>query len=226
MIDMRDPSSQSSARRSWTLAVVCIATFMLMLDLSVIAIALPDIQRSLDTSLSGLQWVVDAYALALAAFLVTAGSLGDLRGRKRLFLIGFLIFTLASLACGLAGSIEVLAISRALQGVGAAVLFATGPALIGAEFHGKARGMAFGLFGAAAGLAIASGPLIGGALINAADWRWIFFINVPIGLLAIAFTVARVPESVDKHARPIDWAGMATLTTALGAPVFAIIRGQ
>jgi len=224
MIDMRDPSPES--RRAWTLAVVCIGTFMLMLDLSVIAIALPDIQRSLDASLSGLQWVVDAYALALAAFLVTAGSLGDLRGRKRLFLAGFAIFTLASLACGAAGSIEVLAVSRALQGVGAAVLFATGPALIGAEFHGKARGMAFGLFGAATGLAIASGPLIGGALINASDWRLIFLINVPIGLLAMAATILRVPESRDAHARPIDWAGMATLTTALGALVFGIIRGN
>lgn len=217
---------ESPARRNWTLAVVCIGTFMLMLDISVVAIALPDIQRSLDTSLSGLQWVIDSYALALAAFLVTAGSLGDLRGRKRLFLAGFVVFTLASLACGVAGSIEVLAISRALQGVGAAVLFATGPALIGAEFHGKARGMAFGLFGAAAGLAIASGPLIGGALIEVADWRWIFYINVPIGVLAIAVVLARVPESLDKRARPIDWAGMATLTAALGALVFGIIRGN
>jgi EmrB/QacA subfamily drug resistance transporter len=219
-------SSTSSTRRGWLLAVVCIATFMLMLDLSVVAIALPNIHASLHTSLSGLQWVVDAYALALAVFLVTAGSLGDLRGRRRVFLAGFALFTLASLACGLAGSIEVLGVSRAVQGTGAAMLFATGPALIGHEFHGKARAMAFGLFGAATGLAIASGPLIGGALISAADWRWIFFVNIPIGILAIVAALAWVPESRDKRARPIDWAGMTTLTGALAALVFGIIRGN
>jgi EmrB/QacA subfamily drug resistance transporter len=219
-------TDSSSSRRGWTLTVVCIGTFMLMLDLSVVAVALPQIRASLDASLSGLQWVVDAYALALAVFLVTAGSLGDLRGRKRMFVAGFTVFTLASLACGLAGTVEVLAVGRALQGIGAAMLFATAPALIGHEFHGKARGMAFGLFGAAAGLAIAAGPLIGGALTSGASWRWIFFVNIPIGVLAILVTVARVPESRDASARAIDWLGMVTLTAALGALVFGIIRGN
>jgi EmrB/QacA subfamily drug resistance transporter len=222
MIDMQD----ASPRRGWTLAVVCIGTFMLMLDLSVVAIALPDIHRSLGADLSGLQWVVDAYALALAVFLVTAGSLGDLRGRKRMFLAGFGVFTLASLACGLAGSIDVLGVSRAVQGIGAAMLFATGPALIGHLYHGKDRAMAFGLYGASAGLAIAGGPIVGGALISAADWRWIFFINIPVGVLAIFATLAQVPESRDVRARAIDWAGMTTLTAALSALVFAIIRGN
>lgn len=199
---------------------------MLMLDLSVVAIALPQIQTSLRSGFSGLQWVVDAYALTLAAVLVTAGSLGDRRGRKRLFIVGFVVFTLASLACGLAGSIGALNVSRGLQGIGAAILFAIGPALIGHQFHGKARGMAFGLFGASAGLAIAAGPLIGGALISGASWRWIFLINIPVGILAIAVTALRVPESRDVDARHIDWAGTFTLTGALGALVFAIIRGN
>jgi EmrB/QacA subfamily drug resistance transporter len=218
--------SASTPGRGWTLAVVSIATFMLLLDLSVVAIALPDIHTSLDTSFAGLQWVVDAYGLALAVFLVTAGSLGDLRGRRRMFLAGFAVFTAASLACGVAGSIEVLNISRAVQGVGAAMLFATGPALIGHEFHGKARAMAFGVFGAASGLAIAAGPLIGGALTSGASWRWIFFINLPVGIAAILVTLARVPESRDMRARPVDLGGMVTLSGALGAFVFAIIRGN
>jgi EmrB/QacA subfamily drug resistance transporter len=215
-----------SRARGWTLGVVSLGTFMLMLDLSVVAIALPDIRVSLDASFSQLQWVVDAYALALAAFLVTAGSLADRRGRKRMFLGGFVLFTLASLACGLAGTADVLNISRGLQGIGAGVLFATGPALLGHEFHGKDRAMAFGVFGAVTGLALAAGPLIGGALTSAIDWRWIFFVNVPVGILAIAATYLRVRESRDKRAHRVDWAGMITFTIALSALVFAIIRGN
>ena len=215
-----------SRARGWTLGVVSLGTFMLMLDLSVVAIALPDIRVSLDASFSQLQWVVDAYALALAAFLVTAGSLADRRGRKRVFLVGFVLFTLASLACGLAGTADVLNISRGLQGIGAGILFATGPALLGYEFHGKDRAMAFGVFGAVTGLALAAGPLIGGALTSAVSWRWIFFVNVPVGLLAIAATYLRVRESRDKRAHRVDWAGMVTFSIALTALVFAIIRGN
>jgi EmrB/QacA subfamily drug resistance transporter len=192
----------------------------------VVSIALPDIRVSLDASFSQLQWVVDAYALALAAFLVTAGSLADRRGRKRMFLGGFVLFTAASLACGLAGTADVLNISRGLQGIGAGVLFATGPALLGYEFHGKDRAMAFGVFGAVTGLALAAGPLIGGALTSGVSWRWIFFVNVPVGILAIAATYLRVRESRDKRAHRVDWAGMISFTIALSALVFAIIRGN
>jgi EmrB/QacA subfamily drug resistance transporter len=226
MIDMPNLVAARSSGRTWTLVIVCLGTFMLMLDLSVVAIALPQIHRSLHAGFAGLQWVVDAYALSLAAFLVTAGSVGDLRGRRRLFVVGFAVFTLASLGCGLAGTVEVLGISRGFQGVGAAILFATGPALIGHEFHGKARGMAFGAFGAAAGLAIAAGPLIGGALIGGASWRWIFFINVPIGVVAIFAAAARVPESRAAETRRVDWLGMVVFTAGLGLLVFAIIRAN
>jgi EmrB/QacA subfamily drug resistance transporter len=214
-----------SRARWWTLAVVSIGTFMLMLDLSVVAVALPQIRSSLDASFAQLQWVVDAYALLLAAALVTAGSLGDRRGRKRLFLAGFALFTLASLACGLAGTATVLDISRGVQGVGAAILFATGPALLGHGFHGKERAAAFGVFGAATGLAIAAGPLTGGAL-TGIGWRWIFFINIPVGLVAMAVAARRVPESRDPHSRQVDWVGMVLFTLALTALVFAVIRGN
>jgi EmrB/QacA subfamily drug resistance transporter len=199
---------------------------MLMLDLSVVTIALPQIHASLHSSFADLQWVIDAYALTLAVFLVTAGSLADRYGRKRLFLLGFAIFTVASLACGLSGGPDILAVSRAFQGVGAAVLFAVGPALLGHEFHGKERATAFTAFGAALGLAVATGPLIGGGLTSSISWRWIFFINVPVGMLGLATAGARVPESRNPRAPSTDWLGMASFTIAISALVFAIIRGS
>lgn len=211
--------------RWWTLAVVSVATFMLMLDLSVVAIALPGIHRSLHADFGALQWVFDAYALTLAVMLVTAGSVADRNGRKRLFVVGLGIFTAASLACGMSGTIELLNISRGVQGIGAAILFAVGPALIGHEFHGKERAVAFGTFGASAGLAVASGPLIGGALVDGPGWRWIFFVNVPVGLATVAVARLRLRESRLRSAHRPDFVGMITFTVALGALVLAIIRG-
>jgi EmrB/QacA subfamily drug resistance transporter len=215
-----------SAVRWWTLAVVSVTTFMLMLDLSVVAIALPEIRSSLHANFSDMQWVFDAYALTLAAFLVTAGSVGDRSGRKRVFLVGLLLFTAASLACALAGSVGVLDVSRGLQGVGAAILFAVGPALLGHEFHGKERAAAFSVFGAALGLAVATGPLIGGTLTNGPGWRWIFFLNVPIGLLGAAVGARRLRDSRLPSGHPADFAGMALFTVSLAAIVLAIIRGN
>lgn len=212
--------------RWWTLAVVSVATFMLMLDLSVVAVALPQIRAALDASFAELQWVVDAYALTLAAVLVTAGSLADRRGRKHLFVLGFVVFTAASLACGLAGSPGPLNISRGVQGIGAAILFATGPALLGHEFHGRERATAFGVFGAVTGLAIAAGPLLGGALTSGLSWRWMFFVNVPVGLVAIAATLIKVRDSRDSTARSVDLTGMVVFTAALTILVFGIIRGN
>lgn len=212
--------------RWWTLAVVCIATFMLMLDLSIVAIALPGIQRSLHADFGQLQWVFDAYALTLAVVLVTAGSIADRNGRKRVFVIGLAIFTLASLACGVSGTIDVLNVSRGVQGVGAAILFAVGPALIGHEFHGKQRAAAFGAYGASAGLAVASGPLVGGALTDGPGWRWIFFINVPVGLLSVAIAALQLRESRRRAAHRPDYAGMITFTISMAALVLVIIRGN
>ena len=214
-----------SPTRWWTLAVVALGTFMLLLDLSVVAIALPQIHTSLHSSFSDLQWVVDAYALTLAVFLVTAGSFADRIGRKRVFQAGFALFTAASLACGLAGGTTTLSIDRGVQGIGAAIMFAVGPALLGHEFHGRERATAFSAFGATAGLAIATGPLIGGALTSALSWRWIFFINVPVGLISLLVASLRVRESFSKRAQRTDWGGVLTFSVALGALVFAIIRG-
>jgi EmrB/QacA subfamily drug resistance transporter len=197
---------------------------MLMLDLSVVSVALPEIHKSLHSSFSDLQWVFDAYALTLAIFLVAAGSLADRLGRKRIFQVGFAIFTVASLACGLAGDATALSLFRAVQGVGAAVMFAVGPAMLSHEFHGKERATAFTVFGAAVGLAVAAGPLIGGSLTQALSWRWIFYINVPVGIIAIVIGALRVRESLNRRAHPTDWAGLATFSIALAALVYATIR--
>lgn len=213
-----------SPLRWWTLGIVALGTFMLMLDLSVVAVALPAIQSSLHSSFSDLQWVFDAYALTLAIFLVASGSLADRLGRKKIFQVGFAVFTIASLACGLADDATMLSLFRALQGIGGAAMFAVGPAMLSHEFHGKERATAFTVFGAAVGLAVATGPLIGGALTSSLSWRWIFYINVPIGILAIVIGVLRVRESKDRRAPATDWAGLVTFSIALAALVFATIR--
>jgi EmrB/QacA subfamily drug resistance transporter len=223
---MTETPHPPAALRWWTLAVVSVSTFMLMLDLSVVSVALPGIHDSLNASFSGMQWVFDAYALTLAAFLVTAGSVADRSGRKRLFLWGLFIFTAASLACGMAGNISVLNVSRGVQGVGAAIMFAVGPALLGHEFRGKERATAFSAFGGAIGLAVATGPLIGGALTNGPGWRWIFYLNVPIGVFTLLLALRQVRESRLSNAHAPDYIGMVTFTVSLGAVVLAIIRGN
>ncbi|PYC69082.1 MFS transporter [Streptomyces tateyamensis] len=202
------------------------ATFMLMLDLTVVNVALPDLRNSLHADFSGLQWVLDAYALTLAAFLLTGGSLADRLGRKRVFVAGFAVFTAASLACGAATDVLALNLARGVQGVGAAVLFAVGPALLGHEFRGKDRAKAFGVFGGVSGLAIAFGPLIGGALTSGVGWRWIFLVNVPIGVAAIALSLLRIRESREPAAHRIDWSGLVLFSVALGALVLGFLRGE
>src|SRR5436189_6231121 len=166
------------SRKSWTLLLISVATFMLLLDITIVNVALPDIQRNLHASLSSLQWVVDAYSLMLASFLLTAGSLGDRLGRRRVFTLGFGVFTLASFLCGIAHDPTLLNLARGLQGVGGSAMFATSLALIGQEFHGKDRATAFGVWGAVVGGAVAVGPLVGGVVTETLGWEWIFFINV------------------------------------------------
>ncbi len=210
----------------WTLGAVCVAVFMLLLDITVVNVALPDIQRSLDASFSDLQWVVDAYSLTLAALLLTAGSLADRLGRRRIFTTGLVLFTLASVGCGLAGSPLVLNLARGVQGIGGAAMFATSLALIASTYHGRARGIALSVWGATIGVAVAIGPLIGGLLTESLGWEWIFFVNVPIGIGAVIVTVRRVGESRDPNARGIDWAGLVTFSGALFLLVFALVRGN
>jgi EmrB/QacA subfamily drug resistance transporter len=212
--------------RRWTLVAVCTTTFMLLLDITIVNVALPSIQRDLDAGLTGLQWVVDAYALTLAALILTAGALADRFGRRLLFMVGVLVFTSASLVCGLAWNIVVLDIARAVQGVGGAALFATALALIGYEYRGPERGGAIAIWGATIGAAVASGPLVGGILTEALGWRWVFFVNVPVGAFALAVALRRMNESRDEGAVRSDLWGLLTLSAALFLIVFGLLRGN
>jgi EmrB/QacA subfamily drug resistance transporter len=219
-----DPGQRGN--KWWTLVAVCLGTFMLLLDITIVNVALPDIQRALHSSFSDLQWVVDAYALTLAAFLLTAGSLADMFGRRLLYLIGLAVFTCASALCGFAVSTLMLQLSRALQGVGGAIMFAVSLALLADAFRGKDRGTAFGVWGAVTGLAVAVGPLLGGVLTSGLSWQWIFFVNVPIGIAAVAIAVMKVAESRAPQASRPDWAGFALFTVALSSLVYGLIESN
>ena len=213
--------------RKWrALIVVCVAIFMLLLDITVVNVALPDIQKELHTSFTDLQWVVDAYALMLATVVLIAGSLGDLLGRKRVFTSGVVIFTAASALCGAAQSPLMLNLSRGFQGIGGGIMFAVSLAILSQEFHGKERGTAFGIWGATVGLAVAIGPLVGGALTTWAGWRWIFFVNVPIGIACVAGAIRELHEFRDEEHGGYDIPGFVTLSAGLFLFVLAMLRGN
>ncbi|MGZ4289174.1 MAG: MFS transporter, partial [Gaiellaceae bacterium] len=213
-------------RKWWTLVVVCTGIFMLLLDVTVVNVALPDIQKELHASFSQLQWVIDAYALSLAALTLTAGSLADLLGRKRIFVLGVIVFTGGSLLCGVAPTANFLIVARGLQGVGGATMFAVSLALLAHEFHGKERGTAFGIWGATTGGAVAIGPLVGGLITEWIGWRWIFLVNVPIGAAALAITLLKVEESRDPEHGGVDVPGVLTFTGGLFLLVFGLVRGN
>ena len=213
-------------RKWWTLIAVCVGTFMLLLDVTIVNVALPAIQTSLKADFSDLQWVVDAYALVLAALLLTTGSLADQFGRRRVFVIGLIIFTGGSLGSGLAQSPLMLNLFRGAQGIGGAAMFSTSLALLGSAFQGRERGTAFGAWGAITGLAVAIGPVVGGALTSGLSWRWIFLVNVPIGIVAVVLTMLRVEESRQPGTRRIDPIGVVTFSGALGALVLALIEAN
>lgn len=210
-----------------TLLAVCLAVFMLLLDMTIVSAALANIQASLYAGLSGLQWVVDAYALPMAGFLLTAATLGDRLGHRRLYLAGMTVFTLASAGCALAGSIEMLNLCRTLQGTGGAVLLGVSLPMVAAAFpEQRRRGIAIAIYGAVMGAGAAVGPLLGGALVGAFGWQSIFWINVPIGVAALALAVRFVPETHAAQDRPIDVFGTAVLSAALFAGVYALIEGN
>ena len=213
--------------RKWrTLTIVCVGIFMLLLDITVVNVALPKIQRDLHSSFTDLQWVVDAYSLMLASVVLNAGSLGDLLGRKRVFLIGIVLFTAASAACGAATSPLFLNLARGAQGIGGAIMFAVSLALLTQEFHGRERGTAFGIWGATIGAAVAIGPLVGGALTEWAGWRWIFFVNLPIGAACLVAGARVLHESRDEGHGGFDIAGQVILSAGLFAFVLGLLRGN
>jgi EmrB/QacA subfamily drug resistance transporter len=213
-------------RKWWTLIAVCTAIFMLLLDITIVNVALPSIQRSLHANFSDLQWIINAYALTLAAFMLTAGVLGDMFGRRKTFAMGLGLFTASSFVCGLSTSSLMLNLARAVQGVGGAVMFATSLALIAQAFQGRDRGTAFGIYGAVVGGAVAIGPLLGGAITSGIGWRWIFFVNVPIGVIAVVMTLTRVDESKERIGRRVDWLGFVSFSAALFLFVLALVRAD
>jgi EmrB/QacA subfamily drug resistance transporter len=213
-------------RKWWTLLASCIAIFMLLLDVTIVNVALPSIERSLGANFTDLQWVIDAYALTLAGFVLAAGSLADKVGRRLVFMLGLTIFTASSLACGLAPDPLFLNVSRAAQGIGAGMMFGTSLALIAQEFQGRERGTALGIWGATTALAVSIGPLVGGALVDGLSWRWIFLVNVPIGLAALVVSRLRLRESRNPAASGVDIRGVALLCPALFLLVYALIRAN
>ncbi|WP_051823168.1 MFS transporter [Streptomyces sp. NRRL S-1448] len=229
-----------SGRRGkwWPLAAITLGNFLLLVDVTIVSTALPRIADGLGASFSSLQWVMDIYALALAALLMVAGSAADLFGRRRLYVAGLALFALASLACGLAPGPGVLIAARAVQGVGAAAMFATNTPLLMASYQGRDRGVAFGVWGGTSGAAAAIGPVLGGLLTEYVDWRAIFLVNLPLTAVAAMITLRRVPESYGDLPRPrtdpagatrtlarIDWPGAASFTVCAGALTYGLIRG-
>jgi EmrB/QacA subfamily drug resistance transporter len=210
----------------WTLVAVCVATFMLLIDITVVNVALPYIERDLKSSFEDLQWVIDAYALTLAAFLLTAGAIADELGRRRVFVAGLVVFTVASALCGLSTTPLMLNLARGLQGIGGGMMFATSLALLASAYQGSDRGTAIGIWGATIGAAVAVGPLVGGALVEGIGWPAIFYVNLPIGAAALALTLTRVQESRDPHGGGLDVLGTVTFCAALFLLVFGLIRGN
>ena len=213
-------------RKWWTLTVVGLATFMLLLDITIVNVALPAIEHALHANFSDVQWVVDAYALTLAVTLLVSGSVADRVGRRAVFVAGLVVFSAASLLCGLAQDPLMLTLSRAVQGFGGAMMFATSLALVAQVFHGAERATAFGILGAITGAAVAVGPLVGGALTDGLGWQSIFLVNVPIGAIAIAFTMRNVSESKDPTPHGIDWWGAAAFSGSLFLLALGLIRGN
>jgi len=214
-------------RRWWTLGSLCFALFMIMLDNTVVNVALPAIKAELDISTAELEWTVAAYALTFASLLLTGGKLGDLLGRRLIFVIGLAVFTLSSLACGLSASAPQLISARAVQGVGAALMMPATLSIISATFPARERGTAIGIWAGVSAIALAIGPLLGGIITEHISWNWIFYVNVPIGVVAVIAALLVVPESRDtSHEQRLDLPGLLTSGIALLALVYALIEAN
>jgi EmrB/QacA subfamily drug resistance transporter len=208
------------------LVVLTTGFFMILLDTTIVNVAIPAMSAGLNTTLDQILWVLNAYILVYAVLLITAGRLGDLYGQRNLFALGLLVFTVASALCGLSQNVTELILARILQGVGGALLTPQTLAIIASLFPPERRGAAFGIWGAAAGLATVTGPTVGGAIITYIDWRWIFFINVPIGIGALIATFAIIPDLRPGRRHGWDIVGVILATSGLFAIVFGLIEGQ
>jgi EmrB/QacA subfamily drug resistance transporter len=215
------------ARKWWTLAAVAFGLFMIMLDNTVVNVALPSIAADLQADLSELEWIVTGYALTFASLMLTGGKLADLLGRRLIFVVGLVIFTLSSLACGMATSEEMLIGARVVQGAGAALMNPATLSIIAATFPPRQRGMAIGIWAGVSAMALAIGPLIGGLLTEHVDWSWIFFVNVPVGVVAIAASLILIPESKDESAEQrLDLPGLLTSGLGLFALTYGLIEAN
>ena len=214
-------------RKWWTLAAVSFGLFMIMLDNTVVNVALPSIQRDLHVSIESLEWIVTAYALTFAALLITGGKLGDLYGRKLIFIIGIGIFTASSLACGLAPNAGFLIGARMVQGVGAALMNPASLSIITATFAPRERGQAIGIWAGVSAMALAIGPLVGGVIVETINWNWIFYINVPVGILGMVVSWLVIKESRDmSREQSVDIPGLVTSSLGLFALTYALIEGN
>jgi EmrB/QacA subfamily drug resistance transporter len=213
-------------RKWWTLGAVSVGLFMIMLDNTVVNVALPAIQRDLDTDLSALQWIVTGYALTFAALMLIGGKLADAYGRRLIFVLGIVVFTLASLWCGLAGSGDMLIAARVVQGAGAAMMNPATLSIIAATFPPRERGAAIGIWAGTAALALAIGPLVGGLLTEHLSWNWIFFVNIPVGVVAIAASLLLITESKDETHERLDLPGLATSALGLFALTYGLIEAN
>jgi EmrB/QacA subfamily drug resistance transporter len=214
-------------RKWWTLGAVAFGLFMIMLDNTVVNVALPSIQSDLGIGISELEWVVNGYALTFAVLMLTGGKLADLYGRRRIFIVGLVIFTLSSLACGLASSAGVLIAARIVQGVGSALMNPATLSIITATFPPRQRGMAIGIWAGVSAMALAIGPLVGGVLTEQIDWSWIFFINIPVGILAIVVARLVIKESRDEsEEQRLDLPGLLSSGLGLFALTYGLIEGN
>src|SRR4051794_18062080 len=215
----------SGARTLWTFAITSAALFMVVLDNLVVTTALPTIQRNLDASIQDLEWTVNAYTLTFAVLLLTGAALGDRFGRRRMFAVGLALFTMSSAAAALAPSVDWLVAARALQGTGGALVLPLTLTILSDAVPTERRGLALGFWSAVSGFAIAIGPLVGGAVVEGISWQWIFWLNVPIGLVVIPLALTRLREShgPDRH---LDLRGLALVSTGLFGIVWALVRGN
>ncbi|MBB5868212.1 EmrB/QacA subfamily drug resistance transporter [Allocatelliglobosispora scoriae] len=216
---------QDGGMRKWSpLIAICLGAFMLLVDVTIVVVALPAMSDHLDTSMADLQWVLDGYALALAALLLGAGTIADRIGRRRVYAAGLAIFAVSSAACGLAPNAEVLIAARCVQGIGAAAMFATTMALLNQHYQGRDRGIAFGVWGAINGAAAATGPIVGGLLTEHAGWRWIFLVNLPVSIITVIMVYWVLRESRGDAHRRVDVGGMLTFTLAAAATVYGLVH--